>query len=157
MPRRLAFESLAYDRVNQLMPLLQNAGEKGDAVLAGGIAAVTVGLEILRLRNAQQSSAIRLKQHFPSPISCAVWRANCCSGGPASRRRRPSPSPGNMQQASRSEAKQPKCCRSPPRCASLPPRSRIFRIFSRRTGFKQRRSPARARVRSRAARRGGSI
>ncbi|MER8705017.1 FUSC family protein [Mesorhizobium sp. M1088] len=58
LPRRSAFESLAYDRINQLMPLLQNAGKKGDAVLGGGIAAVTVGLEILRLRNAQQSSAI---------------------------------------------------------------------------------------------------
>ncbi|MER9182331.1 FUSC family protein, partial [Mesorhizobium sp. M0767] len=58
LPRRSAFESLAYDRINQLMPLLQNAGKKGDAVLGDGIAAVTVGLEILRLRNAQQSSAI---------------------------------------------------------------------------------------------------
>ncbi|MER9234281.1 FUSC family protein [Mesorhizobium sp. M0622] len=58
LPRRSAFESLAYDRINQLMPLLQNAGKEGDAVLGGGIAAVTAGLEILRLRNAQQSSTI---------------------------------------------------------------------------------------------------
>ncbi|UVK45645.1 FUSC family protein [Mesorhizobium sp. AR07] len=58
MPRRSAFESLAYDRVNQLMPLVQNAGRKGDAVLGGGVSAVTVGLEILRLRNAAQSHAI---------------------------------------------------------------------------------------------------
>ncbi|ESX14405.1 FUSC family protein [Mesorhizobium sp. M0179] len=54
VPRRSAFESLAYDRINQLMPLLQNAGRKGDAILGGGVAAVTVGLEILRLRAAQQ-------------------------------------------------------------------------------------------------------
>ena len=58
VPRRSAFESLAYDRINQLMPLLQNAGRKGDAILGGGVAAVTVGLEILRLRSAQQSPAI---------------------------------------------------------------------------------------------------
>lgn len=58
VPRRSAFESLAYDRVNQLMPLLQRVGRKGDAVLGGSIAAVTVGLEILRLRSAQQDAAI---------------------------------------------------------------------------------------------------
>ncbi|MET3580919.1 putative membrane protein YccC [Mesorhizobium robiniae] len=58
VPRREAFESLAYDRVNQLMPLMQRIGKKGDAVLGGSIAAVTVGLEILQLRNAQQSSAV---------------------------------------------------------------------------------------------------
>lgn len=55
VPRRSAFESLAYDRVNQLMPLIQRAGKKGDAILDGSIAAVTVGLEILRLRSAQQN------------------------------------------------------------------------------------------------------
>jgi len=55
VPRRSAFESLAYDRVNQLMPLTPRAGKKGDAILDGSIAAVTVGLEILRLRSAQQN------------------------------------------------------------------------------------------------------
>ena len=40
------------------MPLVQNAGRKGDAVLGGGVAAVTVGLEILRLRDASQGHAI---------------------------------------------------------------------------------------------------
>ncbi|RWC49601.1 MAG: FUSC family protein [Mesorhizobium sp.] len=58
VPRRSAFESLAYDRINQLMPLVQNAGRKGDAVLGGGVAAVTVGLEVLRLRDASQSHAL---------------------------------------------------------------------------------------------------
>ena len=58
VPRRSAFESLAYDRINQLMPLVQNAGKKGDAVLGGSVAAVTVGLEILRLRDAAQGHAI---------------------------------------------------------------------------------------------------
>ncbi|WP_292177101.1 FUSC family protein, partial [Mesorhizobium sp.] len=58
VPRRSAFESLAYDRINQMMPLVQNAGRKGDAVLGGGVAAVTVGLEVLRLRDASQSHAI---------------------------------------------------------------------------------------------------
>lgn len=58
VPRRSAFESLAYDRINQLMPLVQNSGRTGEAVLGGGVAAVTVGLEILRLRDASQSHAI---------------------------------------------------------------------------------------------------
>lgn len=58
VPRRSAFESLAYDRVNQLMPLVQNSGRKGEAVLGGAVAAVTVGLEILRLRGASQDHAI---------------------------------------------------------------------------------------------------
>ena len=58
VPRRSAFESLAYDRINQLMPLVQNSGRKGEAVLGGGVAAVTVGLEILRLRDASQNHAI---------------------------------------------------------------------------------------------------
>ena len=58
VPRRSAFESLAYDRINQLMPLVQNAGRKGDAVLGGGVVAVTVGLEVLRLRDASQGHAI---------------------------------------------------------------------------------------------------
>lgn len=52
IPRRSAFESLAYDRINQLMPQMRALGRKGDAFLGGGIAAVTVGLEILRLRTA---------------------------------------------------------------------------------------------------------
>jgi len=58
VPRRSAFESLAYDRINQLMPLVQNSGRKGEAVLGGGVAAVTVGLEVLRLRSASQNHAI---------------------------------------------------------------------------------------------------
>lgn len=58
VPRRSAYESLAYDRINQLMPLVQQTGKKGDPVLGGSVVAVTVGLEVLRLRAAQQSSAI---------------------------------------------------------------------------------------------------
>ncbi|TGP26333.1 MULTISPECIES: FUSC family protein [unclassified Mesorhizobium] len=58
IPRRSAFESLAYDRINQLMPQLQQTGRKGDPILGGSIAAVTVGLEVLRLRGAQLNSAI---------------------------------------------------------------------------------------------------
>lgn len=58
VPRRSAFESLAYDRINQLMPLVQNSGRKGEAVLGGSVAAVTVGLEILRLRGSSQNHAI---------------------------------------------------------------------------------------------------
>ncbi|MDX8523755.1 FUSC family protein [Mesorhizobium sp. MSK_1335] len=58
IPRRSAFESLAYDRINQLMPQAQQTGRKGDPVLGGSIAAVTVGLEVLRLRHAQLNSAV---------------------------------------------------------------------------------------------------
>ncbi|TIV92483.1 MAG: FUSC family protein, partial [Mesorhizobium sp.] len=58
IPRRSAFESLAYDRINQLMPQLQQTGRKGDPILGGSIAVVTVGLEVLRLRGAQLNSAI---------------------------------------------------------------------------------------------------
>ncbi|RWG93142.1 FUSC family protein, partial [Mesorhizobium sp.] len=58
VPRRSAFESLVYDRINQLMPQLQQTGRKGDPILGGSIAAVTVGLEVLRLRQAQLNSAV---------------------------------------------------------------------------------------------------
>ncbi|MGB3643305.1 MAG: FUSC family protein [Mesorhizobium sp.] len=57
IPRRSAFESLAYDRINQLMPLVRRLGRRGEAFLGGGIAAVTLGLEILRLRNLQRAPA----------------------------------------------------------------------------------------------------
>lgn len=58
VPRRPAFESLAYDRINQLMPLASRAGEEGRAMFAGSIAAVAVGLDILRLRRALQDGAL---------------------------------------------------------------------------------------------------
>lgn len=48
--RRSAFESLAYDRISQLMPLLQGSGRDGEALIAGSVAGVTAGLEVLRLR-----------------------------------------------------------------------------------------------------------
>lgn len=57
-PRRTAFESLAYDRVNQLLPLAQRIGRKADALFGGSIASVTVGLETLRLRRALASGAL---------------------------------------------------------------------------------------------------
>lgn len=50
IPRRSAFESLTYDRINQLLPYVKRLGETGKALLGGSVAAVTVGLEILRLR-----------------------------------------------------------------------------------------------------------
>ncbi|RTL95136.1 MAG: FUSC family protein [Hyphomicrobiales bacterium] len=58
IPRRSAFESLAYDRINQLMPQVQQTGRRGDPILGGSIAAVTVGLEVLRLRHARLDSAV---------------------------------------------------------------------------------------------------
>ncbi|OJU04882.1 MAG: fusaric acid resistance protein [Rhizobiales bacterium 65-79] len=53
VPRRSAFESLAYDRINQLMPFAQRTGSRGEAMLSASVAAVTVGLEVLVLRNAE--------------------------------------------------------------------------------------------------------
>jgi uncharacterized membrane protein YccC len=50
LPRPSAFESLAYDRINQLMAPLERVGPKGQYALDGSLAAVTMGLEILRLR-----------------------------------------------------------------------------------------------------------
>jgi uncharacterized membrane protein YccC len=55
VPRRSAFESLAYDRINQLMPFAQRTGSRGEAMLAASVAAVTVGLEILVLRGAAEN------------------------------------------------------------------------------------------------------
>ncbi|OQM75968.1 FUSC family protein [Manganibacter manganicus] len=57
IPRRSAFESLAYDRINQLMPQVQRLGSRGDKLFGGAVASVTVGLEILRLRKLQQTAA----------------------------------------------------------------------------------------------------
>jgi uncharacterized membrane protein YccC len=54
-PRRSAFESLAYDRINQLIPFAQRTGSRGEAMLTGSVSAVTIGLEILILRNALPS------------------------------------------------------------------------------------------------------
>lgn len=54
LPRRSAFESLAYDRINELMPFAQRAGKRGEALFGGSIAAVTVGLEVLKLRDTQE-------------------------------------------------------------------------------------------------------
>jgi len=50
LPKPSAFESLAYDRINQLMAPLERVGTKGQYVLDGSLAAVIMGLEILRLR-----------------------------------------------------------------------------------------------------------
>jgi uncharacterized membrane protein YccC len=66
VPRRSAFESLAYDRINQLMPLMRPLGRRGEAFLGGSIAAVTLGLEVLRLRNAQ------LMRTIPAETSQAI-------------------------------------------------------------------------------------
>ncbi|HEY4191209.1 MAG TPA: FUSC family protein, partial [Mesorhizobium sp.] len=89
IPRRSAFESLAYDRVNQMMALMQPPGRKGDVFLGGGIMAVTVGLEILRLRNTVQAGAIstetsqaikkflkRLAYELLTPKSPPEWQAS---------------------------------------------------------------------------------
>jgi len=50
IPRRSAFESLAYDRINQLMPYNRGPGSRAEAILSGSISSVTVGLEILKIR-----------------------------------------------------------------------------------------------------------
>jgi len=58
IPRRSAFESLAYDRVNQMMPLVQQAGRKSEGLFDGSVASVMVGLELLRLRIDQKAGGL---------------------------------------------------------------------------------------------------
>ena len=57
LPRPSAYESLAYDRINQLMLPLQRLGTAGAGVLEGSLAAVTMGLELLRLRRIAATDA----------------------------------------------------------------------------------------------------
>jgi uncharacterized membrane protein YccC len=49
-PAKLVFESRMYDRVNQLLPRLELVGPQAGEVLDGSLAALTLGLEIVRLR-----------------------------------------------------------------------------------------------------------
>jgi len=56
--KRSAFESLAYDRISQLLPLLQGSGKEGEALIAGSVAAVTAGLSVLRLRISMLGSGL---------------------------------------------------------------------------------------------------
>ncbi|GLS21925.1 fusaric acid resistance protein [Labrys miyagiensis] len=58
LPKPSAFESLAYDRINQLMAPLERVGAKAQYVLDGSLAAVTMGLEILRLRRFIRDSQL---------------------------------------------------------------------------------------------------
>jgi uncharacterized membrane protein YccC len=58
IPRRSAFESLAYDRINQLMPYNRGPGSRTEAILSGSISSVTVGLEILKLRRLISTAAV---------------------------------------------------------------------------------------------------
>ena len=53
-PAKLVFESRMYDRVNQLLPRLELVGPHADEVLDGSLAALTLGLEIVRLRGRRQ-------------------------------------------------------------------------------------------------------
>jgi uncharacterized membrane protein YccC len=66
IPRRSAFESLTYDRINQLIPFAKRAGGYGDGMLAGSVSSVTVGLEVLRLRRARASG------HLPASVEAAI-------------------------------------------------------------------------------------
>jgi uncharacterized membrane protein YccC len=81
VPRRSAFESLAYDRINQLMPFARRTGGRGEAMLTGSVAAATVGLEILALRNALPSlpAAVRHEiSEFLKRLASLILRS---SGG----------------------------------------------------------------------------
>jgi uncharacterized membrane protein YccC len=53
-PAKLVFESRMYDRVNQLLPRLELVGPQADEVLDGSLAALTLGLEVVRLRGRRQ-------------------------------------------------------------------------------------------------------
>jgi len=58
LPKASAYESLAYDRINQLMLPVQRLGESATGVLDASLAAVTMGLEILRLRTLLASHVL---------------------------------------------------------------------------------------------------
>jgi uncharacterized membrane protein YccC len=72
IPRRSAFESLTYDRINQLIPFAKSAGGRGEAMLSGSVSAVTVGLEILRLRKTRASG--RLSEEADAAIDAFLRR-----------------------------------------------------------------------------------
>ncbi|MBA8879414.1 FUSC family protein [Phyllobacterium myrsinacearum] len=50
VPNASAFNSLAYDRINQLMPILRTMRGAGETVLDDALSSVTLGAEIIRLR-----------------------------------------------------------------------------------------------------------
>jgi len=50
VPSPSAFNSLAYDRINQLMPILRTMREAGETLLDDALSSVTLGAEIIRLR-----------------------------------------------------------------------------------------------------------
>jgi uncharacterized membrane protein YccC len=50
VPNASAFNSLAYDRINQLMPILRTMRDAGETVLDDALSSVTLGAEIIRLR-----------------------------------------------------------------------------------------------------------
>lgn len=50
VPNASAFNSLAYDRINQLMPILQTMRETGETLMDDALSSVTLGAEIIRLR-----------------------------------------------------------------------------------------------------------
>ncbi len=51
IPGRLAFESRMYDRINLLLPSLPTTQAAADTVLGASLGALTLGLEVLRLRH----------------------------------------------------------------------------------------------------------
>lgn len=59
-PGRSAFVSLSYDRINAMLPLYKSVGTPAWATVAGAVASVTVGLEIIRLRRLQRSASQQL-------------------------------------------------------------------------------------------------
>ncbi len=50
VPNASAFESLAYDRINQLTPQLRNMKGPDERIMDDALASITLGLEIIRLR-----------------------------------------------------------------------------------------------------------
>lgn len=92
VPSPSAFNSLAYDRINQLMPILRTMREAGETLLDDALSSVTLGAEIIRLRRLLLWGRLEhnIADRSPSPCVPAIpWpqRPEPVSGWPNRPRR----------------------------------------------------------------------
>jgi uncharacterized membrane protein YccC len=58
MPSASGFESLAYDRINQMMPTMARMKGAGERLIDDALSAITLGLEIVRVRKILQDGGL---------------------------------------------------------------------------------------------------